>query len=407
MKKQLLYFLLFVSGFYQAQTFTQTYQDRANLILQSNINTILTEFANLGVKTTGSTANNNAFTWLQNKYVSYGYTTSVSATDLKIESQSFTYSGKTSNNIIVTKKGTLYPNTYIIVCGHYDTIVGPGVNDNGSGVAIILEMARILINTPTDYSIKFINFSGEEQGLYGSQAYVANVVNATTPKMDIKLVYNLDEVGGVAGQVNNRINCEKDGTPTYPTSMAATYKNYPSTNNAASNTYNNILMNCFSIYNNGEITPVSSYIERSDYMPFDLNNDISIGLYETLESNKPHTSGDTYANMDPVFVYKVGKGALAALQHFAVASTSGTLQTNNLENKTPKLSLFPNPVRDYLFVGIDEKVFDIDIFDMSGRKVLETSNSQMIDVSKLKNGTYVLNAKINGQKISKNFIVKK
>lgn len=390
-----------------AQTFTQTYQDRANLILQSNINTYLTEFASYGVKTTGSTENDNALTWLQNKYASFGYTTSATASDLKIETQSWTSSGYTSKNLIVTKKGTTHPNTYVIVCGHYDTIVGPGVNDNGSGVAMILEMARILKNIPTDYSIKFINFSGEEQGLYGSWAYVTNVVNATNPKMDIRLVYNIDEVGGVAGQVNNRINCEKDGTPTYPKSMASSYKNYPSTNNAASNTYNNMLMNCFNLYNNGEIAPVSSYIERSDYMPFDFNNEICVGLYETLESTQPHSAGDTYANMDPVFVYKVAKGALAALQHFAVASTSGSLGTIDSSKKEIKMSLFPNPVKDYLFVGIDEKEFETSVYDLSGKLVFTSKNAQMLDVSKLKNGTYLLSAKIEGKNVSKKFIVAK
>ena len=407
MRKQLLILMVaLLSTYSYSQSYTQLYQDRANLLLQSNINTLLTEFANEGVKTTGSTQNNNAFTWLQHKYVSYGYTTSTTATDLKIESQSFTYSGKTSKNIIVTKKGTKYPDTYVIICGHYDTIVGPGVNDNGSGVAIILEMARLLKNVPTEYSIKFINFSGEEQGLLGSQAYVTNIVNGTTPKMNIRLVFNLDEVGGVAGANNNKIYCEKDGTPTQPTSMASTYATYPSTNNAASNTFNTILMNCFTLYNNGAVSPVTSYIERSDYMPFDKNNDVSIGLYEYNQSSHPHKSTDTYANMDPIYVYNVGKVATAAVQHFAVATTS-TLGTENIKPSEVRLSLFPNPVKDYLFVGIDEKEFETSVYDLSGKLIFTSKNAQMLDVSKLKNGTYLLSAKIDGKNVSKKFIVAK
>lgn len=407
MRKQLLILMVaLLSTNYYSQSYTQLYQDRANLLLQSNINTLLTEFANLGVKTTGSSANNNAFTWLQDKYVSYGYATSTTATDLKIESQSFTYNGKTSKNIIVTKKGTKYPDTYVIICGHYDTIVGPGVNDNGSGVAIILEMARLLKNVPTEYSIKFINFSGEEQGLLGSQAYVTNIVNGTTPKMNIRLVFNLDEVGGVAGANNNKIYCEKDGTPTQPTSMASTYATYPSTNNAASNTFNTILMNCFTLYNNGAVSPVTSYIERSDYMPFDKNNDVSIGLYEYNQSSHPHKSTDTYANMDPIYVYNVGKVATAAVQHFAVATTS-TLGTENIKPSEVRLSLFPNPVQDYLYLGINEKEFDISIFDGTGKLVHRSKNNQMINVSSFSNGMYILHAQIKGEKVSEKFIVKK
>lgn len=396
-----------VSAVMYGQTFTQAYKDRSELFLQSNINTTLTEFAALGVKTTGTTANNNAFTWLKNKYISYGYSAS------EISEHTFTKSNKTSKNLIVTKTGTVYPHQYVIICGHYDTLNGPGVNDNGSGTAIILEIARILENVDSEYSIKFINFSGEEQGLWGSTAYVADVVNATTPKMNIRLVFNLDEVGGVAGQVNNRINCEKDGTPTLPTYMATTYASYPSSNNAASNTFNTILMNCFTLYSKNSsgqtlITPVSSYIERSDYMPFDKNGDVCIGLYETLESTKPHTTADTYTNMDPVFVYNVGKGAIAALQHFAVSSTNVTLGTGTqIKNAKNKISLFPNPVKDFLYVGADAKNFDVIVNDASGKKVLTAKNSQMLNVSALAKGTYFLTATLDGETVTKKFIVTK
>ena len=51
-----------------------------------------------------------------------------------------------------------------------------------------MEVARILKDVPTEYSIKFIHFTGEEQGLLGSKNYVTNVVNTTNPKMKIKLV---------------------------------------------------------------------------------------------------------------------------------------------------------------------------------------------------------------------------
>ena len=159
MKKLLLISSVCWSFGFQAQTFTAAYQNRVNQITQNNINTYLTEFASFGVKSTGSTNNNNAFNWLKNKYLSFGYSAA------QISENAFNYGGNSTKNLILTKTGTLYPNTYVIVCGHYDTIAGPGVNDNGSGTSIILEMARILKDVPTDYSIKFINFSGEEQGL--------------------------------------------------------------------------------------------------------------------------------------------------------------------------------------------------------------------------------------------------
>ena len=159
MKKLFIFSALSISMLHSAQTFVQAYQDRVNQTTQNNINSYLTEFATFGVKTTGSTNNNNAFNWLKNKYLAFGYTAA------QISENAFTYNGATTKNLILTKTGTKYPNIFVIVCGHYDTIAGPGVNDNGSGTSVILEMARILKDVPTEYSIKFINFTGEEQGL--------------------------------------------------------------------------------------------------------------------------------------------------------------------------------------------------------------------------------------------------
>lgn len=73
-----------------AQSFIQAYQDRANMVTQTNITANLQGFAGLGVKTTGSQANTNALTWLKNKYLSYGYTAGDMAED------SFTYGNATS-----------------------------------------------------------------------------------------------------------------------------------------------------------------------------------------------------------------------------------------------------------------------------------------------------------------------
>ena len=148
--KNLLFAVLFSGFFANSQTFNQDYANVSNLVSQTNINNNLLEFEALGVKTTGSTANNNAYTWLKNKYLSFGYSES------QITRDNFTYGGQSSSNIIVTKQGSKYPNIFVIICGHYDTINGPGTNDNGSGVSVILEVARLLKNINTEYSIKFI-----------------------------------------------------------------------------------------------------------------------------------------------------------------------------------------------------------------------------------------------------------
>lgn len=390
MKKFILFGALLFSVSVFSQNFTQAYQDRANLITQTNINSYLTEFATLGVKKTGTVNNNNAFTWLKSKYLSFGYS------DVEITENAFTYAGNQTKNLIVTKTGTTYPNTFIIICGHYDTIVGPGVNDNGSGVSVILEIARILQDVPTEYSIKFINFTGEEQGLLGSQNYVNTVVNSTNPKMDIKLVFNIDQVGGVAGQTNNTITCERD-------------LSNPSSNNAASNTITQQLMTCVTLYSTLQTN--LSYAYGSDYMPFQSNGEIITGFYEFRESTKPHSANDTYVNMDPVFVYNVGKAALGAVQHFAVAETS-TLLTVDCppEKMLESLKIYPNPANDFIqieMVNLNQNDYSFTITDLIGRTLIQTKNEKRINVSKLSAGIYLGTMTVEDQKVTKKIMIKK
>ena len=391
MKKLFIFSALSISMLHSAQTFVQAYQDRVNQTTQNNINSYLTEFATFGVKTTGSTNNNNAFNWLKNKYLAFGYTAA------QISENAFTYNGATTKNLILTKTGTKYPNIFVIVCGHYDTIAGPGVNDNGSGTSVILEMARILKDVPTEYSIKFINFTGEEQGLRGSQNYVNTVVNATNPKMNIKVVFNIDQVGGVAGEVNNTITCERD------------INNTPSTNNAASNTVTQELMNCVELYS--PLQTNLSYAYGSDYMPFQSNGEVITGFYEFNESTRPHSASDTYANMDPVFVFNVTKAALGAVQHFATADIT-TLSINDCppEKMLQSLRIYPNPASDFInieMLNTNLKDFSFSITDLSGKLLIRSENSKKIDVSKLSKGIYFGTMTVEGQKLTKKIVISK
>ena len=391
MKKLFIFSALSISMLHSAQTFVQAYQDRVNQTTQNNINSYLTEFATFGVKTTGSTNNNNAFNWLKNKYLAFGYTAA------QISENAFTYNGATTKNLILTKTGTKYPNIFVIVCGHYDTIAGPGVNDNGSGTSVILEMARILKDVPTEYSIKFINFTGEEQGLRGSQNYVNTVVNATNPKMNIKVVFNIDQVGGVAGEVNNTITCERDTN------------NTPSTNNAASNTVTQELMNCVGLYS--PLQTNLSYAYGSDYMPFQSNGEVITGFYEFNESTRPHSASDTYANMDPVFVFNVTKAALGAVQHFATADIT-TLSINDCppEKMLQSLRIYPNPASDFInieMLNTNLKDFSFSITDLSGKLLIRSENSKKIDISKLSSGIYFATMTVEDQKLTKKIVISK
>ena len=387
--KNALLLLVLVANLSFSQTFIQQYQDIVNQASQTNITNSLTEFEAFGVKRRGTPALENTYNWMRNKYLSYGYSAG------QLQEDTFTNGAFTCKNLILTKVGTVYPNTYVIVCGHYDSVSGSGTNDNGSGIATILEVARLLQNVPTEYSIKFINFSGEEDGLLGSQHYVNTIVNGTTPKMDIRLVFNIDEVGGVAGMTNNSITCERD-------------TGNPSSNNAASNTMTNELINCVELYS--PLNGVLSYAYASDYMPFEDNNEVITGFFETNESSHPHSPTDLLVNMDPVYNFNVAKAATGAVLHFAIASTA--LGTNTFDNDL-QMSFFPNPTKEILninFGKLTNQKSTIKIVDINGKVVFAStienpSIIEKINLPNLSRGMYLVNVTSENTEINKKFLI--
>lgn len=394
MKNLLLSFfflLLATKGF--SQVYVPYYGSIVEQCSQTNITNNLTTYEALGLKRRGTTSLQNTFDWLKSKYLEFGYTANQIAED------SYTYSGSTAicKNLIVTKVGTVYPNTYVIVCGHYDSIGGTGTNDNGSGLVSILETARLLQNIPTEYSIKFVNFSGEEDGLKGSQHYVSAIVNGTTPKMDIRLVLNLDEVGGVAGLTNNTITCERDTN------------NSPSTNNAQSSIMTNQLMTCVELYS--PLNTQLSYAYASDYMSFQSNNEIITGLFETNETTHKHTNTDLLIYMDPVYNYNVAKATIGATMHFAVAATSA-LGNDQYQNDN-QVSFFPSPAKNVLNINLGNIIdtdYSFSLIDLQGKILINNhiENAHLIEsvsLDGLSKGIYLAVLQTSDKRITKKIIV--
>jgi aminopeptidase YwaD len=104
---------------------------------------------------------------------------------------------RTSHNVIASKKATNKNKdngNVIVVSSHHDSVPGaPGANDNASGTAMVLELARVMKDLPTDTEIRFATFGAEELGLIGSRHYVN-----TLPESELNRIaanFNLDMVG--------------------------------------------------------------------------------------------------------------------------------------------------------------------------------------------------------------------
>lgn len=109
----------------------------------------------------------------------------------------------TQNVIAETRGGD--PNKVIVVGAHLDSVgTGPGINDNGSGSAALLEFAHELRGVYPKNKIRFIWFSAEESGLLGSEAYIASLPESERAKIAANL--NFDMIGSP-----NYVNFVYDG----------------------------------------------------------------------------------------------------------------------------------------------------------------------------------------------------
>jgi hypothetical protein len=120
---------------------------------------------------------------------------------INIQAQNKFYESYSTQNVVGFVQGKLEPDSFFVFTAHYDhlgqmgaDVYFPGANDNASGTAMIIDLARYYSdpeNQP-DYSIVFMAFGAEEAGLLGS-SYYAN--NPLFPLNNIKFLINLDMVG--------------------------------------------------------------------------------------------------------------------------------------------------------------------------------------------------------------------
>jgi hypothetical protein len=134
-------------------------------------------------------------------------------------------------NVVATLKGTTNPERVYIVSGHYDSMCtsptdakcdAPGANDDASGTAAVIEMARVMSKKRFDATITFMTVAGEEQGLLGA-AYFAE--QAKQKQMNIEAMFTNDIIGGVTTFKNspdrNSVRVFSEGVPTSETEAEA------------------------------------------------------------------------------------------------------------------------------------------------------------------------------------------
>ena len=113
--------------------------------------------------------------------------------NLSVRYDNWSFEGRSGKNIEGTLIGKSSPNRIVIVCAHYDSVfISPGADDDGSGVSAVLTIAKVMSQHTFNSTVKFVLFSGEEQGRLGSHEYAKE---AYENGEDIAGVITLDGIG--------------------------------------------------------------------------------------------------------------------------------------------------------------------------------------------------------------------
>lgn len=159
----------------------------------------------------------------------------------------FIYNSQTYYNVVAVKPGKTTPSEIYIVGAHYDSVNNPGADDNASGVAGVMELARALAPYEFEATLMFMAFDREEQGLWGSRAY------ASTHAAD-----------NILGMISLDMIAYNDPDPSRH-DTAAVY------GRATSDPLKLSLADAITAYGNGIKPTVLGQFDASDHAPFEWN----------------------------------------------------------------------------------------------------------------------------------------
>ena len=313
--------------------------------------------------------------WLIARYDGFGVDT-VMLHDFPIPDSDF----ETADNVLAVKWGTTKPEEFVVCGAHYDswnadgydpdTIRSPGADDNATGVAGILETARLLSPYSFDRSIIFANWCAEEIGLVGSAAYAHDMAEQ---RMDIVAYFNLDMTGylqeGSDMHVNLMYTSQDEPLGDYVKSFSRTY--FP------------------------EMRIWQDWLTwgDSDYSSFNRNGYAAIHPFEDVHASSPfiHTREDVLGlsvnNLDQCKRF-------TELNLGTVALLAGLNNFNLPENETIKVAVYPNPAKESVNILAEEGLQQVTIYNLLGQqmetKTLKGKNRCVINTNDYPSGIYLV-----------------
>lgn len=325
--------------------------------------------------------NELAFQYLKSRFLNIGY---------QVDSQKYSSTGK---NLWALKLGTKNPKRVVVVGAHYDNVpysgVAPGADDNGSGVAAVLEAARVLKNIDLPYTVIFAFWDEEEIGLVGSQAYA----QAVESNNDTLIGYiNLDMIAW---------DSDDDGSVEIHVRPVA----------QSLDLLEEVIF-CNTEYEIGlELKIKNPGSSDSDYASFWNNNLSAVGINEEYYGDfNPywHTSNDRLKYFNLNYFLKCTQLTIASLVKIASKESTPVAITENI--KTQKdIIVYPNPFSDLLNLNFENNTLTkhISLIDLSGKLILEMNTSEIqlqIPASTIPSGIYILKIETEHQSYSKKIL---
>ncbi|MGI8959771.1 MAG: M28 family peptidase [Bryobacteraceae bacterium] len=241
-------------------------------------------------------------------------------------------------SVLAVLPGTSEPERHVIVSGHYDSIhmvyrsgvngerelapeatvaaPAPGVTDDGSGTAAVMELARVMSRYQFRKSIVFIAFAAEEYGLFGSGLYAED---AAAKHDIIEGVFNNDIIGS-----------DQSGNAETSNRYVNVYSEEP--NDSNSRQLARYMKQMAERYQPGFQVNLVFRHDRfgrgGDHSPFNGAGYAAVRITTPMENfSNQHTATDTFANTAPAYTALVTKANAAAIAALALAPKAPDLRT--------------------------------------------------------------------------------
>ena len=238
----------------------------------------------------------------------------------QVELQAYQVLEKTVENIIVTKRGNEKPDEQVIVGAHYDTCYNPGADDNASGVASLLELARFFSDKSTQHTIKFIAFVNEEPPFFKSELMGSRIYakEAKSRGDQIKAILILEMLGFYS---------DKPFSQKYPPFFGAFYPNKANFIAVIGNFHSRPLVKKVTTYfkkhSSFPIESVSTFpfvpgVDFSDHWSFWKESYSAVMITDTAFYRNPHyhRASDTYDRLNYKNMAEVILGLQGVLVNF-------------------------------------------------------------------------------------------